>query len=132
MTAHTWRLGNCNPRVHRSIRKLDKTSFSPALTDPRVVISLYLLGSYSYTTNNCNIVLWTSPQRQYVNVVATSKRRCCNVLCLLGSHFILQVCFNGVNEANGKCVEKTFNETYGPNSALFVKCDVSKEAEFEG
>ena len=49
-----------------------------------------------------------------------------NVIC------DLQVCFNGVNEANGKSVEKALQEVYGADSVMFLKCDVSKEEEFKG
>ena len=32
----------------------------------------------------------------------------------------------------GESTERTFNEKYGSNSALFVKCDVTKENDFKG
>ena len=61
----------------------------------------------------------------------------CSVPFLVELHFIyvignLQVCFNGVNEANGKSVENALQKVYGADSVMFVKCDVSKEEEFKG
>ena len=43
-----------------------------------------------------------------------------------------QVCFTGVNSVSGKMAETTFNETFDPQSALFVRCDVTNEMEFQG
>ena len=43
-----------------------------------------------------------------------------------------QVCFTGVNSVSGKMAETTFNEKFGPQSALFVRCDVTNEMEFQG
>ena len=42
------------------------------------------------------------------------------------------MCFGDVNADEGERTEKTFNSLYGPQAALFVKCDVTKEADFRG
>ena len=43
-----------------------------------------------------------------------------------------QVCFTGVNSVSGILAETTDNETFDPQSALFVRCDLTNEMEFQG
>ena len=51
------------------------------------------------------------------------------LLCCFSS---FKVCFGDVNAAEGEATEKIFQEIYGSDSVLFVKCDVTKDNEFKG
>ena len=55
-----------------------------------------------------------------------------NVTSLANIDALFQVCFTGVNSVSGKMAETNFNETFGAQSALFVRCDVTNEMEFQG
>ena len=53
-----------------------------------------------------------------------------NVLLCCFSSF--KVCFGDVSVAEGEATEKIFQEIYGSDAVLFVKCDVTKDNEFKG